>query len=238
MIFFSRAIEKSGFMAMFTSKVFMPSRVARSNRNNSQGVVNCTFIISYQFGSCFPYPDYPGGIVHIWPGIVFDICDCFPTSQRMDIGRPFTRGQFLLTDAPGEGNFYRFQMNRMIDNTRLHAHVLDVITSTCTDQGELFQVIDYGRTIFSDENIDGRPMELLVEVSFEYLEGDTTWIFIQSLDEKAAKFYQNLDDQLLSIVNPFVEPVFLKSQVTGTIGVFGSAVLSDSVLFVYPQDFP
>jgi hypothetical protein len=62
---------------------------------------------------------------------------------------------------------------------------------------------------------------------------------MQSLDEKAALFYKELDDQLISIINPFVEPVFLESKIEGgAIGFFGSAVLSDSVLFVYPQDNP
>lgn len=145
--------------------------------------------------------------------------------------------KITLTDAKGAGNFYRYQMNRMMDNTRLHAHVLDVIVSDCTD-GELFPTTDYGRTIFSDENIDGQQMELLIEVSFEYKQGDSTWIFIQSLDENSADFYQQLDNQLQSLINPFIEPVFIKSKIDGALGVFGSAVLSDSVLFVYPQDNP
>jgi hypothetical protein len=79
----------------------------------------------------------------------------------------------------------------------------------------------------------------LAEVSFEYSEGDSTWITMQSLDKKAALFYKDLDDQLITIVNPFVEPVFLESRITGgAVGFFGSAVLSDSVLFIYPQDNP
>lgn len=143
-----------------------------------------------------------------------------------------------LRDPEGPGNFYRFKMTRQIDNTVAHAHELDVIQSTCTD-GELFWVTDLGRTIFSDEGNDGQILDLLVEVSFEYSEGDSTWITIQSLDEKAALFYKELDDQLISILNPFVEPVFLESRIDGdAVGYFGSAVLSDSILFIYPQDNP
>ena len=145
----------------------------------------------------------------------------------------------VLEDPAGPGNFYRFEMNREIDNSVAHAHILDVVLSTCTQQGEKFWVTDIGRTIFSDEGNDGRNLELLVEVSFEYSEGDSTWITMQSLDEKAALFYKELDDQLISIVNPFVEPVFLESKISGgAVGFFGSAVLSDSVLFIYPQDNP
>ena len=145
----------------------------------------------------------------------------------------------ILRDPEGPGNYYRFLMNRQIDNSVAHAHILDVIQSTCTAEGEKFWVTDLGRTIFSDEGNDGRDLDLLVEVSFEYSEGDSTWITMQSLDEKSALFYKELDDQLISIINPFVEPVFLESTIEGgAIGFFGSAVLSDSVLFIYPQDNP
>ena len=144
-----------------------------------------------------------------------------------------------LQDPEGPGNFYRFKMVRMIDNSVAHAHILDVIKSTCTAEGEKFWITDYGRTVFSDEGNDGTKMDLLVEVSFEYSRGDSTWITMQSLDEKAAAFYKELDDQLISILNPFVEPVFLESRISGgAIGFFGSAVPSDSVLFIYPRDNP
>ncbi len=145
----------------------------------------------------------------------------------------------LLKDPEGRGNYYRFEMNRKIDNSVAHAHILDVIQSTCTREGEKFWVKDIGRTIFTDEGNDGQELDLLVEVSFEYSEGDSTWITMQSLNESAAFFYKELDDQLITIVNPFVEPVFLESKIEGgAIGFFGSAVKSDSVLFIYPQDNP
>ena len=144
-----------------------------------------------------------------------------------------------FSDVRGERNYYRFQMNRKIDRSVFHAHVLDVIVSDCTADGEKFTVIDLGRSVFNDLGNDGGQLEVLVEVSFEYSEGDSTWIYIQSLDEKAADFYKELDEQLVTMVNPFVEPLFLNSKIEGgAIGVFGSAVLSDSVLFIYPQDNP
>lgn len=142
-------------------------------------------------------------------------------------------------DPVGEGNFYRFQMDRIIDNSRLHAHVLEVVpTKDCTSPGELFFVRDLGRTIFNDLGGDGQDLELYVEVSFEYLEGDTTYIYLQSLDARSAAFYDDLDNQLQSILNPFVEPTFLHSTIEGTLGVFGSVVKSDPFLFIYPQDNP
>ncbi len=141
-------------------------------------------------------------------------------------------------DAPGPGNFYRFQMDRWIDKSRAHAHILEVVYSDCTADGEQFLVSDYGRTIFNDKNIDGEQLVLNVEVSFEYLKGDSTTIYMMSLDEAAAKFYQDIDDQLASILNPFVEPVFLDSNIEGALGVFGSAVYSDPYPFIYPRDNP
>lgn len=142
-----------------------------------------------------------------------------------------------LQDVADTENYYRFQMNREIDNERFHAHVLGDVRSDCTN-GEMFPVVDLGRTIFSDERIDGQLLTMPIEVSFEYREGDSTWVFMQSLDVRSAKFYESIDRQLESIFNPFVEPVFIDSQIEGAVGVFGSAVLSDSVLFVYPQDNP
>ncbi len=143
-----------------------------------------------------------------------------------------------LQDAPGRGNHYRFQMDRMIDNTRFHAHVLEVVVNTCTSDGEQFPITDLGRTIFSDGGNDGGILEMNIEVSFEYLEGDSTTIYMQSLDKESAAFYDELDDQLQAIFNPFVEPVFLHSTMDGGFGVFGSAVRSDPVPFIYPQDNP
>jgi hypothetical protein len=77
-----------------------------------------------------------------------------------------------------------------------------------------------------------------IEVSFEYEEGDSAFIYLQSLDDQSAAFYDDLDKQLQSILNPFVEPVFLHSTIEGVLGVFGSAVRSDPVAFVYPQVNP
>ena len=77
-----------------------------------------------------------------------------------------------------------------------------------------------------------------IEVAYEYDKDDEGWVFIQSLDKNSAEFYKDLDEQLQAIFNPFVEPVFINTKINGAIGVFGSAVLSDSVLFVYPRDHP
>ncbi|MEZ5031295.1 MAG: DUF4249 domain-containing protein [Saprospiraceae bacterium] len=141
-------------------------------------------------------------------------------------------------DNPGEGDYYRFQMDRWIDTSRYHAHALDGLINTCVGEDELFFVSDLGRSIFSDFAIDGAQFELYLEVSYEYQEGDTATIYMQTLDEHAANFYSDMDKQLESILNPFVEPAFLHSTVQGGLGVFGSAIRSPAVQFIYPQDNP
>ena len=143
-----------------------------------------------------------------------------------------------VKDVPGQDNYYRFQMDRRIDNTRSHAHILEVLVNDCTSEGEIFPITDLGRSIYSDAGIDGKEIEMFVEVSFEYLEGDSATIYIQSLDSASASFFKDLDNQLQSIINPFVEPVFLHSNIKGAAGVFGSGVKSKPYLFVYPQDNP
>ena len=144
-----------------------------------------------------------------------------------------------IKDNPGTKDYYRFQMNRMIDTAVHHAHVLDGFINTCVSgPDEIFPVRDIGRIVFTDENADGQKIVMSIEVTFEYDKDDEGWVFIQSLDKNSAEFYKDLDDQLQAIYNPFVEPVFINTKIPGAIGVFGSAVLSDSVLFVYPRDNP
>jgi hypothetical protein len=144
-----------------------------------------------------------------------------------------------ITDNPGTKDYYRFQMNRIIDTSIHHAHVLDGFKNTCVSgPAEKFPVKDIGRIVFTDENADGQKIVMSIEVAYEYKKNDTGWVFIQSLDKNSAEFYKNLDDQLQAIKNPFVEPVFLETKIPGAMGVFGSAVLSDSVRFVYPRKNP
>lgn len=144
-----------------------------------------------------------------------------------------------ITDPPGKQDYYRFQMNRIIDTSVKHAHVLDRFINTCVSgPSEKFPVTDIGRIIFSDGNADGQKLTMSIEVSYEYKKGDSAWVFIQSLDKNSAEFYKDLDEQLQAIKNPFVEPVFLTTKIPGAIGIFGSAVLSDSVLFIYPRRNP
>lgn len=142
-------------------------------------------------------------------------------------------------DPAGSNDYYRFQMNRIIDTSRHHANVLDKFVNTCVSGPEQkFPVTDIGRIVFDDLNADGQSLKFPMEVSFEYKEGDSAWVTVQSIDKNSAEFYRDVDDQLQAIQNPFVEPVMIGTKISGALGVFGSAVLSDSVLFVYPNDTP
>ena len=144
-----------------------------------------------------------------------------------------------ITDHPGTTDYYRFQMNRIIDTSTHHAHVLDKFINTCVSgPTEKFPVRDIGRIVFNDENADGQKIIMSIEVTFEYKKNDTGWVFMQSLDKNSAEFYRDLDEQLQAIQNPFVEPVFINTKIPGAIGYFGSAVLSDSVRFIYRRDHP
>jgi hypothetical protein len=139
-----------------------------------------------------------------------------------------------FNDIAGSENYYRFQMNRMIDSSVYGASNLGLIHSNCTN-GAFFHIAEFGRSIYSDKNIDGQSMQFVVEPAFKHQANDTAYVFVQSLDKNLAEFYDNIDKQKLAQLNPFVEPVFLKTKIEGCIGVFGSAVVSDSVLFIYPE---
>lgn len=138
-------------------------------------------------------------------------------------------------DIAGSENYYRFQMNRMIDNSVYGtSSFLSTVHSTCTN-GANFYISEIGRTIFNDKNTDGLPIVMTIEPAFDHQKDDSTYVFVQSLDKNAGEFYDNIDKQKLALLNPFVEPVYLKTKIEGCIGVFASAVLSDSVLFIYPE---
>lgn len=139
-----------------------------------------------------------------------------------------------FNDVAGNENFYRFQMNRMIDSSVYGASNLGIIHSTCTN-GAFFHVTEFGRSIYFDKGIDGQSMQFVIEPAFKHNQNDTAYIFVQSLDKNSGEFYDNIDKQKLAQLNPFVEPVFLNTKIDGCIGVFGSAVVSDSVLFIYPE---
>ncbi|MDP4284392.1 MAG: DUF4249 family protein [Bacteroidota bacterium] len=136
------------------------------------------------------------------------------------------------TDKPGEENFYRYEMGRMIDSS---VHSVDAAKSSCTF-GQKYYVKELGRTIYADKNVDGKALTFTFEPNYSHKKGDSAYVRLQSVDKNIFNFYDNLDRQKLAQYNPFVEPVFIiPGQFKNAIGVFGAYAVSDSVLFVYPE---
>ena len=101
---------------------------------------------------------------------------------------------------------------------------------------ETVEVVEIGRFVYFDVNLDGAPVRFVVEPAYTARKDDEGLIYIQSLDKATAEFYDTLDLQREANINPFVEPVFLNSNVEGAIGIFGAVARSVPVRFVFPQD--
>jgi hypothetical protein len=135
------------------------------------------------------------------------------------------------TDKPGEQNYYRYEMGRIIDSSVTNG----TVNSVCTF-GQKYYVKEIGRTVYSDKNIDGLAVTFTFEPTYSHKMNDSAYIRLQSVDRNIYNFYDNLDRQKLAQFNPFIEPVFIApGQFKNAIGVFGAYAVSDSVLFVYPE---
>jgi hypothetical protein len=140
---------------------------------------------------------------------------------------------FHFQDNPSSTNYYRYEMHQMADTATYWG---ENKYSPNLKNDETAPVSEIGRTIYSDASFQGNDFSFVIEPVFKHKEGDTTYVFLQICDKNIYNFYNDLDRQMLSQKNPFVEPVFLASlQFTDAIGVFGSYALSDSVLFIYPE---
>lgn len=139
-----------------------------------------------------------------------------------------------FTDVPGQANAYRFEMSRAVDSTVRTADN-KTYRSEC-NEANVFGVIDIGRSVYFDTGSgDGRAITLTIEPAFTHRRGSPGQVYIQSMDPASARFFDQLDRQKLAIYNPFVEPVFLKTNIPGCMGVFGHYVRSEPVPFVFPE---
>lgn len=138
-----------------------------------------------------------------------------------------------FSDLLGTGDYYRFQMGRIFPDSITAAG--NGATSPCSI-GSPHYIIETGRTVYSDKNIDGRDMTFVFEPAYLHKQGQVAYLRLQSIDKNIFDFYDQLDRQKLAQFNPFVEPVFIKPlQFPDAIGVFGAYALSDSVRFVFPE---
>lgn len=138
-------------------------------------------------------------------------------------------------DIAGQPNQYRFQMDRPLDNR--HETVDDFeYSSTCLAEGESFVIQEIGRLVYFDTNFDGAPVRFVSEPAYINFKDDPGVVYIQSLNRDVAEFYDVLDRQREANINPFIEPVFLDSNIEGAIGVFGAINRSEGIDFLFPED--
>ena len=137
-----------------------------------------------------------------------------------------------VRDVAGQANFYRYQLTRQIDSTIEAAN--NPSKSTCLGK-ESAWITEIGRTAYDDTGLDGSLIKMTMEPVFSHKKGTMGVIRIQTLDANSAAFFNNLDNQKVSVFNPFVEPVLLKTAIEGCIGIFGAYVLSEPFVFVYPE---
>jgi len=136
-------------------------------------------------------------------------------------------------DLAGMDNYYRYQMNRDIDSSVTSVGANEHKSQCLGDSTAA--VTEVGRFVFFDRNQDGLPIQFVVEPAFKHKEGTMGFVRLQTLDKNAADFFDQLDKQRQSNANPFIEPVFLQTNIAGAIGFFGSMNLSDPVQFVFPE---
>ena len=137
-----------------------------------------------------------------------------------------------IQDVAGQSNFYRYQMTRMIDSSVVGTNVK--LKSDCLGRDSI-SYTEIGRTAFDDTGLDGGLIKMVIEPAFSHKVGIRGTVRVQTLDANTAAFYNNVDNQKVATYNPFVEPVFLKTQIDGCIGIFGAYVLSEPVAFIYPE---
>ena len=102
---------------------------------------------------------------------------------------------------------------------------------------------ELGRSVFSDQNLTGSQINMIIEPALSHGPDTLAGTFvsglvrIQTLDKATYDFYEQTDRQKLGVSNPFVEPTFLVEGQFGkdAFGFFGSLVRSEPVMFVFPE---
>jgi len=78
---------------------------------------------------------------------------------------------------------------------------------------------------------------MVIEPAYSHKAGTKGLIYVISFDKNAYDFFNQLDKQKQSQLNPFVEPVFLQDGQFGStaIGYFSAKSNSFAVKFVFPE---
>lgn len=142
-------------------------------------------------------------------------------------------------DIQGEENYYRFQMTRKVDvSTRdVTGNNRDLLVP-CLEEGDTILFTEVGRSVYSDNNLIGQDIKLVIEPALTHEVDVVIFVRIQTIDKATFEFYDQLDGQKLAQYNPFVEPVLVKDGQFGkdAKGFFGSMIRSAAVEFEMPLD--
>ena len=134
----------------------------------------------------------------------------------------------------GQSNFYRYEMRRQVDSSQKYAS--SDLNKACIGN-KIINVLEIGRSVYDGTNLGGQQNKLVIEPAFSHRKDLVGAVRIQTIDKATYEFFNNLDRQKLAQLNPFVEPVFVKSGQFGdaAIGYFGALMRSQSVRFVFPE---
>ena len=131
-----------------------------------------------------------------------------------------------FTDLPNQRNYYRYRMDRVLTKSK------KCIPNCATGP---YAATELGRSVYFDANVDGASLTIVMEPAFKHNKGDTAQIYLQTLDAASARFFDDLDRQKSAKINPFIEPVFITSNIPNAFGIFGACNYSKPVKFIYPE---
>jgi hypothetical protein len=137
-------------------------------------------------------------------------------------------------DIPNQANYYRYEMTRIVDTTMKYRE--GKLHSPCIGSGSV-TVVELGRSVYNDLSYNGEEIRLVIEPAYSHTEGLSGQVRIETIDKNTYDFFDQLDKQKLSQMNPFVEPIFLTNGQFGkdALGYFGCMTRSDPVLFIFPE---
>lgn len=156
------------------------------------------------------------------------------TSQFKDIYGEHEGIMPYFHDILNQANYYRYEMTRMVDTTMKYRE--GKLHSPCIGSGSV-TILEIGRSVYNDQGINGEQIRLVIEPAYSHSKGLPGQVRIETIDKATYDFFDQLDKQKLSQMNPFVEPIFLTNGQFGkdAIGYFGSIIRSAPVLFVFPE---
>lgn len=145
-----------------------------------------------------------------------------------------------FNDISNEDDYYRYEMVREVDST-VRRGEKKLYGSCLGDERIMYR--ELGRSVFSDGNLTGQQINIVVEPAWSHAPDTVAGMFvsglvrIQTLDRATYEFYDQTDQQKLGVNNPFVEPTFLVNGQFGkdAFGFFGSRVRSEPAAFTFPE---